>query len=123
MSLDMYVGRKIEGKEELDHNSLLGSWSGARAVHQWFVSNIQGGVNDCKPYKLTKEKAEELLSICKRIDDNPDLAHELLPSINKTHPLYDEYYYWDIENTIGNLEFLLLNSYFEEEDIYYDSSW
>lgn len=48
----------------------LGLWDGvaywrkANAIHNWFVENIQNGVDDCGTYEVTKEKLEELLHTC-----------------------------------------------------------
>lgn len=45
----------------------VGYWRKANAIHQWFVQNVQGGEDDCKPYYVDSEKLRELLSLCERI--------------------------------------------------------
>lgn len=52
----------------------VGYWRKANQIHGWFVSNIQDGVDDCGSYELTKEKANELLSICRNIKQKCSLV-------------------------------------------------
>jgi len=47
----------------------VGYWRKANQIHKWFVDNIQNGTDDCGEYKLSKEKALELLGVCKEIKD------------------------------------------------------
>ncbi len=93
MGLDMYLTKKtyigaeykhrnvkgeiaisIEDKPvKIDFNRVsyieerVGYWRKANQIHQWFVANIQDGKDDCNEYDLPKEKAIELLNICKEI--------------------------------------------------------
>ena len=39
----------------------------ANHIHQWFVDNVQDGVDDCYTYEVTKEQLEELLDVCKGV--------------------------------------------------------
>jgi hypothetical protein len=45
----------------------VGYWRKANAIHKWFVDNVQDGYDDCEYYEVTKEQAEELLDICKKV--------------------------------------------------------
>lgn len=42
-------------------------WRKANAIHKWFVDNVQGGVDDCKYYEVTKEHLEELRTKCTEV--------------------------------------------------------
>lgn len=95
MGLDMYLTKKTfigaeyehrnvkgviritEGKEskpiKIDFKRVsyieerVGYWRKANQIHKWMVENIQDGKDDCGEYDLGKNKAIELLAICKRI--------------------------------------------------------
>ena len=45
----------------------VASWRKANAIHNWFVENVQDGVDDCGIYEVSKEDLENLLHICKLI--------------------------------------------------------
>ena len=45
----------------------VGYWRKANAIHRWFVDNVQNEIDDCNYYEVSKEKAQELLDICKRV--------------------------------------------------------
>jgi hypothetical protein len=36
-------------------------WRKANQIHQWFVNNVQGGVDDCKEYYVSRDQLRELL--------------------------------------------------------------
>lgn len=157
MGLDMYLTRKKYIGAKYDHNNVTGSvdikindvvvpidfkkityideevgyWRKANAIHNWFVDHVQEGVDDCKEYYVDFETLEELLGICKQVQENHDLAEELLPTIEGFFfggTEYDEYYFDDIQRTID-----ILTKVIEEEEEYnknkfyseftYQSSW
>lgn len=71
----------IDGKPvKIDFNKVsaieeaVGYWRKANQIHKWFVDNIQDGVDNCGEYSLSKEKAKELLSICKEIKKSCSLV-------------------------------------------------
>lgn len=47
----------------------VGYWRKANAIHRWFVDNVQNEIDNCDYYEVSKEKAEELLDICKQIKE------------------------------------------------------
>ena len=48
----------------------VGYWRKANQIHNWFVENIQEGVDDCDYHReVTEEDLEELLAICEKIKD------------------------------------------------------
>ena len=110
----------------------VGYWRKANAIHKWFVDKVQEGVDDCKEYYVSPEQLKELLSICKKIVDNPAMSGNVLPTQSGFFfggTEYDEYYMQDIKNTIEIIEKVLKD---EEDckleggilgDYYYQSSW
>ena len=96
-------------------------WRKANMIHNWFVENVQNGVDDCDRYLVSVEKLEELVNICKEILADHSKAEELLPTaegcfFGKTN--YDEDYFYDLEITVEQLSNLDENG-----DYYYSSSW
>src|SRR5690349_14391374 len=45
-------------------------WRKANQIHQWFVTNIQGGEDDCGKYLVSIEKLRELVGLCKQVLDS-----------------------------------------------------
>jgi hypothetical protein len=81
MGLDMYLSRKVyvwgDHRKSLKITGLkskirpekvnyiierAGYWCKANAIHNWFVENVQGGNDDCKPYYVSKEDIQKLLN-------------------------------------------------------------
>ena len=105
----------------------VGYWRKANAIHKWFVDNVQGGVDNCGYYEVTKEKAHELLVVCRNVKTEPQyVAKSLLPTqegffFGSTD--YDEGYFDDIEETITILTKALEETDFDKEMLVYSSSW
>lgn len=45
----------------------VGYWRKANQIHNWFVNNVQGGIDDCGTYEVTEDQLAELLNICKEV--------------------------------------------------------
>ncbi len=116
----------------------IGYWRKANQIHNWFVQNVQNGLDDCEKHTFSFEKLKELYLLCKKILDAPEeesktLAQEELPSkdgffFGSTN--YDDNYFIDLQNTVDILEPLIadslenkiLNEHTKREFIY-ESSW
>jgi len=101
----------------------LGYWRKANQIHNWFVENVQDGVDNCGEYSISKAHLEELLDLCKQVQSDHSQAEELLPSTSGFffgETDYDEWYYKDIDHTIEILEEALSDT---GADYYYSSSW
>lgn len=44
----------------------VGYWRKANHIHNWFVENVQNGVDDCDSYVVSREKLQELYDTCNR---------------------------------------------------------
>lgn len=134
MGLDMYLTRKQKG---FDFNGDIGYWRKANAIHNWFVKNIQNGIDECQESLVTKDDLESLLEVCQNVLDTVKLADgkvivnqeeiaALLPTIRGYFfgsTDYDKYYIEDIKDTINILRTALKETNFDEEEIYYQASW
>lgn len=109
----------------------VGYWRKFNALHNWFVQNCQDGVDDCKEYYVDEEKIRELIVILKKIIENPDDAHELLPNTTGFFfgsQEYDERYISMVQKTLELFENLLMEMDNErankiDSSLYYQSSW
>lgn len=144
MGLDMYLNRKRyishNERKELFITGLEGGvksekvvqieeevmyWRKVNAIHNWFVSNVQEGEDNCKEYYVSKENIEELLSTIEKIIDDRSLAEELLPTQGGFFfggLEYDEYYWDELKDTKTTLKEILEN-WNDNYSYYYSSSW
>lgn len=115
-------------------------WRKANHIHNWFVQNVQNGVDDCKKYYVPIDKLENLLQDCKdslaylstleyegpvfnKVYKNID-EDKLMPTISGFFfgsTEYDEYYEDQLKYTIEVIEKELKRE--DDSDYYYSSSW
>ena len=104
----------------------VGYWRKANQIHAWFVDKVQDGVDECQLSFVSKEQLEELFEIVKTVKENKEKAEQLLPTRSGFffgHTEYDEWYERDIDETIRILTDVFQNTNFDEEVIFYRSSW
>ena len=132
MGLDMWLIKKQKSK-----GVEVAYWRKANAIHGWFVDNIQDGVDDQNEYYVSKEKLEELLNLCKKINEmivlnekggvkNIGEIEELLPVCEGFFfgdYSYSSWYVDDIKDTIEQLTKVLQTTDFEKEKILYTCWW
>ncbi len=85
-------------------------WRKANAIHNWFVTNCQDGVDDCGTYYVSRDSLIELRDTCKAVLEDNALATELLPPqegffFGGTE--IDEYYLYSVQETHDRLNKLL----------------
>ncbi len=100
-------------------------WRKANQVHAWFVKHVQGGVDNCEEYYVTRDQLQLLLDTCKIIMLDKDSAKDLLPvqeGFFFGNYEYNEYYFSDIQDTIDQLESILKDVPADWE-FRYHSSW
>ena len=101
-----------------------GYWRKANMIHDWFVKNVQGGEDECRPHYVAREQLEELRDLCKQVLENRELAPQLLPTASGFFfggTDYDEWYFGDLEATVRIVDdALALPNSWEFE---YRSSW
>ena len=99
-------------------------WRKSNQIHNWFVINVQRGEDDCGEYYVSREKIKELVNTCTLAITNKD--PNLLPPregffFGSTD--VDEYYWYDLMNTIEQLSPIVSRPDFEKLSFYYQSSW
>ena len=154
MGLDMYLTKKtyvknwnhmsddekhnvsVEGKsakeikpERITHiEEEIGYWRKANQIHSWFVQNAQNGNDDCGSHYVSVELLEQLLAVCKKVEEDNELASILLPTQQGFFfggYEYDEWYFEQLEETVEIIDGILTemkenDAYYE---FYYESSW
>lgn len=100
-------------------------WRKANAVHQWFVDNYAGGVDECQPIYLPREALEKLIELCDIVIKQPDRASEHLPTVSGFFfgaTDYDEWYIESLKETRDAMK-KLLSKLTDEFDLIYQASW
>jgi hypothetical protein len=66
-------GGKLVPKKQIDPEKIsyiiqdVGYWRKANAIHKWFVENVQDNQDDCKEYRVSREKLQELLDTVNKV--------------------------------------------------------
>jgi hypothetical protein len=108
-------------------------WRKANAIHNWFVKNIQDGVDDCGEYYIKQEKLQDLYS---------DLTKAILsqdPTVIKPTGGFffgsaeiNDFYWAELNRTAAQIKPIIdewKKPYDEQDplisnsDFYYSSSW
>lgn len=101
-------------------------WRKANAIHDWFVKNVQDGVDECQEAWVSREQLQELITICETVLADMSKAEQLLPTRSGFFfggTDYDEFYKGDIEYTVERLKKILDDPALQKMDFYYHSSW
>lgn len=115
----------------------VGYWRKANAIHNWFVENVQDGVDDCCYHReVTAEDLCDLLDVCMEVLNSCEVVDGKIADASTAERLppstsgfffgsteYDEYYVQDIEHTIDVITEVLETTDFDTQMIYYVSSW
>lgn len=65
--IDLVGVRPDDGSPHVEVSVCIGYWRKANQIHNWFVQNVQGGVDECQDSYVSREKLTELLGICKTV--------------------------------------------------------
>lgn len=101
-------------------------WRKANAIHQWFVENVQGGVDDCRESRVEREDLVKLQDTIDRCLRDTTLAPELLPTQAGCFfggLEYDEWYWQDLERTSTRLKEILEATANDWWEFHYHASW
>lgn len=101
-------------------------WRKANAIHNWFVQNVQGGIDECQRSHVSREQLQELLAVCKTVKHDPSQVEDMLPPTAGFFfgsTAVDEWYWQDINNTIAVLEKELDGEEDGYGSYYYQASW
>lgn len=119
-------------------------WRKANAIHKWFVDNLAGGEDDCKPVYVNRKDLQSLLDTleealkARRDIEQPeyqgdiatptleDSLEDILPTEGGFFfgsTAYDEWYWIQLEWTHKRLTEILNDERFEGFDFEYNASW
>lgn len=99
-------------------------WRKFNALHNWFVTNVQIGIDDCNMYEVTKDHVEDLLDTLMNTKQDQDPSHfEPVVGFFFGSTEIDEYYWEQVENTSDKMYRLLNDFDWENERLFYCSSW
>jgi hypothetical protein len=42
-------------------------WRKANQIHEWFVQNVQGGVDECQETHVSRDQLQDLLNVCRQV--------------------------------------------------------
>jgi hypothetical protein len=128
MGLDMFLERKSKNSlpdaegawEEVMY------WRKANQIREWFANNLEEGVENCRYSYVTKENLEKLVNTCRTVLNDRNKAHYLLPTksgffFGSTD--YGEWYFRDLEKTVTELEEIVEETDWENEDVAYYEWW
>lgn len=135
MGLDMYL-RAIKYDDSFKKGTIeeIGYWRKANQIHNWFVTHVQGDVDNCAMYFVSEGHLELLLEAVRYVllfkDDMDKLikvGEEVLPPCDGFFfgsTKIDEDYVETLEETVSILE-RGLDLYRSDDfvSIYYRSSW
>ena len=98
-------------------------WRKFNALHNWFVNNVQLGVDNCEYYELTEEHIEDCLNVLKTVLETKDSSLlEPKSGFFFGSTAVDDYYFQDVEGAISQLEELLTLDW-ETNRFFYRASW
>jgi len=100
-------------------------WRKANHIHQWFVDNVQDGVDDCRPYEVSRDQLEALVDLCKEVLTDPSEAEDKLPTTDGFFfgsTDYEQWYKDNLQLTITQIE-KVLASFNDNWSFEYQSSW
>jgi len=124
--MNLYRTKKVQDVSEVDYEDLFEAayWRKFNALHNWFVNNVQNGVDDCGTYFVSEDQFNTLCKLLKSL--TPENCHELLPTrpgffFGNTD--YDESYWEKVKDSITELNYLLNYINWDKESLIYTSSW
>jgi hypothetical protein len=102
----------------------VGYWRKSNQIHNWFVTNCQGGKDDCGEYWVGRDDLQELLDTVTEV-----LATRKTSKLPPVEGFFfgsknvDEWYWDDLEHTASMLSNILNNDALNGYQFYYQSSW
>lgn len=128
MGLDMYLFGVKEESNLHNYNICgtqieIGYWRKANQIHNWFVENVQNGIDNGATYYVSKENLKALKKICEKVIIEPKRARELLPvsyGFFFGNNEYDDQYFYNIQKTIDICRYALEKDF---DYFVYQGSW
>jgi len=101
----------------------LGYWRKANAIHNWFINHVQGGVDDCGYYDVSKDDLLRLRAECElALRDKDSAALPPLSGFFFGDTEKNEWYYDNIKETLKIIK-IAINFVSKHGNVIYHSSW
>lgn len=99
-------------------------WRKFNALHNWFVIHVQIGIDDCGMYEVTRDHIVDLVNTLFNVLEEKDPS-DFMPVVGSFFGSneVDEYYWEQVENTRDKMYRLLNDFDWENERLFYCSSW
>lgn len=99
-------------------------WRKFNALHQWFVTNVQLGVDDCRLYEIDRDDLRDSLATLTVANEMNDSS--VLPTAQgffwgSTEA--DDYYWNAVKSSIKTISNLIYVTDWDSERLFYQSSW
>ena len=104
---------------------VVGEWRKANAIHNWFVTNLMEGIDECQRVEVSDLDLKDLKNLCVRVLKDRSLALELLPPVSGFFfgsTEVDEWYFEDLQRTVSFCD-KGLEAIKEGKTVFYQASW
>lgn len=101
-------------------------WRKANQIHNWFVKNVQDGVDNCEPYYVSMKDLVTLRELCKEVLADHSKAETLLPVQSGFFfgsSDYDDWYFMDLQDTVEQLDKVFESFPSDAWSFEYRASW
>ena len=126
MGLDMYLFKRNKQNPDEEMKEVA-YWRKANQIRNWIVEHTDYNINsNCEDYLLNKDILENLIADCKTVIENPIMADNIMPTksgffFGDTN--YDNWYFAELKDTIKQVEKVIKETDWDNEDIYYYEWW
>jgi len=121
---DAFTGTPLHGKIN-EVSAEIAYWRKANAIHNWFVTNCQGGRDECQLSYVSHENLTTLRDLCREV-----LASKCAEKLPPTSGFFfgstdvDDGYFGDLQYTADTLSEIVDNpGTYKDWDFFYQASW
>ena len=120
--LPLYDSSFVKGNYSLFEE--VAYWRKFNALHSWFVTNVQIGVDDCGSYEVSQDHIDDLLLTLENTLAYRDPT-DMMPvsGFFFGSTIVDEYYWQNMEDTHDKIYNISTTFDWEKERLFYMSSW
>ena len=98
-------------------------WRKFNALHNWFVENLQNGVDDCGTYEISRSLLDKLLVDIDKTLNGETTRIEPVDGFFFGSTEKDDYYWELLEDTYDTIERIQETFDFGQYRLFYHSSW
>lgn len=113
----------VEGIEVQSVKAKAAYWRKANQIHAWFVDNVQGGEDECRPHYVSRDQLRELRDLCQQALDTEKPLLEPRSGFFFGSTEIDEWYWEDLKNTVEMIDKALADFPEDKWNFEYRSSW